>query len=290
MIRSQFCDSKVAAQYHSASTKTMCVLNGAVTPSLLSELVGKMKVSAFSIMVDGSNDSGLEKMNPITVRIFDVNSVNTYFLDMCPTASSTAEGIFTGMNGRLVKLLGMENPWMNCTAVGVDNTSVNIGVRNSLKVRVQACNPSIYFNGCPCHVFHNAAQKSAKQFSVVSSVDVEEFVVNIFYWFDKSTKMKNMLQDYSQFCDHSYRFVIKHVSTQWQSLELAIERILKQFPGLASYFKSEDEGQARFRQLQENFQNPMLLRSISFFQSVLPTFCSRTATYSYPPFTTSISP
>ena len=169
-IRSQFGDSKVAAQYHSASTKTMCVLNGAMAPSLLSELVGKMKVSAFSIMVDGSNNSGLEKMNPITVQIFDVNSVNTYFLDMCPTASSTAQEIFNGMNGKLVKLLGMENPWINCTTVGVDNTSVNINVCNSLMVHVQACNPSIYFNGCPCHVFHNAAQKGAEQFSVVSGL------------------------------------------------------------------------------------------------------------------------
>ena len=192
-IRSQFCDSKVAAQYHSASTKTMCMLNGAIAPSLLSELVEKKKIGAFSLMVDGSNDSGLEKMNPLTVRIFDRNSINTYFLDMCPMASSTAEGIFTGMNSRLAKLLGIENPWMNCTAVGVDNTSVNIGVRNSLKVCVQARNPSIYFNGCPCHIIHNAGQKGAEQFSMLAGFDVEEFVVDIFYWFDKSTKRKNML-------------------------------------------------------------------------------------------------
>ena len=62
---------------------------------------------------------------------------------MCPTTSSTAEAIFNGMDGRLVQLFGMENPLINCTAVGVDNTFVNIGVRNSLKVRVHARNPSV---------------------------------------------------------------------------------------------------------------------------------------------------
>ena len=143
---------------------------------------------------------------------------------MCPTTSSTAEAIFTIMDSRLVKLLGMENPWINCTAVGIDNTSVNIGVRNSLKVRIQARNSSVYFNGCPCHMIHNAAQKGAGQFSVATGFDVKEFNVDIFYWFDHSTKRKNLLQEYCQFSDHSYRSIIKHVSTRWLSLELVVER------------------------------------------------------------------
>ncbi len=269
-IRSQFSDSKVAAQYHSASTKSMCMLNGAVAPSLISDLIAKMKTNAFSLMIDGSNDTGLEKMNPITVRIFDVNRISTCFLDMCPTSSSTAEAIFVSMDSRLSKLLEVENPWMNCTAVGVDNTSVNIGVRNSIKVRVLARNPSVYFNGCPCHIFHNAAQKGAEKFSILSGFDVEEFTVDLFYWFDKSTKRKNLLQEYCQFCDHSYRAVVKHVSTRWLSLELAIERSLKQFPGLTSYFKSEDESQARFTRLQSSFESPVLEVYLLFFQSALP--------------------
>ena len=45
----------------------MCMLNSAVAPSLLSDLIAKMKSNPFSIMIDGSNDTGLEKMNPITV-------------------------------------------------------------------------------------------------------------------------------------------------------------------------------------------------------------------------------
>lgn len=269
-IRSEFTDSKVAANYHSASTKAMCMLNGAIAPSLLSDLIAKMKYNPFSLMIDGSNDSGLEKINPITVRIFDVNRIKTCFLDMCPTTSATAEALFNGMDSRLAKLLGMDNPWINCTALGVDNTSANIGVRNSLKTRIQSRNSSVYFNGCPCHILHNAAQKGADQFSFVCGFDIEEFVVDLFYWFDKSTKRKNLMQEYCHFCDHSYRAIVKHVSTRWLSLELAIERCLKQFQGLSSYFKSEQESQARFQRLQKCFENPMLEVYLLFFQSVLP--------------------
>ena len=39
-------------------------------------------------------------MNPLTVRIFDTrgNVVNTQFLDMCMTSSSTAAEIYTKMD------------------------------------------------------------------------------------------------------------------------------------------------------------------------------------------------
>ena len=117
------------------------------------------------------------------------------------------------MEKKLVALLGIKNPWMNCTAVGVDNTPVNIGVRNSLKTRIEARNSAVYFNGFPCYIIHNVAQKGADQFSVASGFDMEEFVVNLFYWFNKSTKRKNLMQEYCQFCNHSYRAIVKHVST-----------------------------------------------------------------------------
>ena len=75
-----------------------------------------------------------------------------------------------------------------CTSVGVDNTSVNICVRDSLKTRVVNRNPVIYFNGCPCHIIHNAAQKAGDSFMECCGVDVEEFAIDLYYLFDKSTK------------------------------------------------------------------------------------------------------
>ena len=51
-----------------------------------------------------------------------------------------------------------------------------------------------------------------------------------------------------------------------------MERSLKQFPSLTSYFKSEDESQARFKRLQTNFTHPMTEVYLMFFQSVLPCF------------------
>ena len=174
-LRSAFCDSKIASKYHSASIKAMCMLNIAVAPTLIQDLLENMKCHPFSLSVDGSNDTGIDKMNPLTIRIFDVNSgrVVTQFLDMCTSVSSTSEALYAVIDGRLSELLVSANPWDMCTSVGVDNTSVNIGIRNSLKTRILRRNGVIFFNGCPCHIIHNAAQKAGSAFALCCGFDVE---------------------------------------------------------------------------------------------------------------------
>ena len=196
------------------------------------------------------------------------------------------------MDETLSKLLESTNPWTMCTSVGVDNTSVNIGTRNSLKTRIVQTTSAIYFNGCPCHVLHNAAQKGGTAFARCCGFDAEEFAVDLYYWFDKSTKRKNELKSYNEFCNQEYRSMIKHVSTCWLTLELAIERSLKQYPGLKSYFLPEDESQARFSRLQTVFGDPIYDLSISLssistpgVQSCQQVFATRRAPHSHTPVT-----
>ena len=80
------------------------MLNEAVAPVLLGDLISIMKTHPFfSVPWMGSNDSDLEQMHPITIRIFDThtNKIVTRFLDMCTSTSGTAEGIFSVVDGKL---------------------------------------------------------------------------------------------------------------------------------------------------------------------------------------------
>ena len=150
LFRDIFPDSEVAKLYSCARTKTTCILNGALAMDLQKSLVEHMKSEPFSLATDGSNDSGLQKMNPLTVRFFDVNRgrVITQLLAMCLTSASTAESIYTKISDTMTKF---DVRWENCVAFSVDNTSVNLGRRNSIKTRVHQQNPSTYFMGCPSH-------------------------------------------------------------------------------------------------------------------------------------------
>lgn len=132
-------------------------------------------------------------------------------------------------------------PWKNCVCLSVDNTSVNMGVRNSLRSRIHEKNIQAYVLGCPCHILHNTSSKAAAALSETTGFNIEDLAVDVSYWFDKSTKRKAGLEEFCVLCDTTYKEVVSHVSTHWLSLEKAITRILELYTSLASYFQSNDE-------------------------------------------------
>ena len=103
MMRDIFPDSKIAKAFSSARTKTSYIVNLALRPHFEQALVTHMKTQPFALATDGSNDNGIQKMNPLTVRVFDLDSgcVGTRFLDMYLSPSGTAEGIFNVLNAAL---------------------------------------------------------------------------------------------------------------------------------------------------------------------------------------------
>lgn len=273
-IPQNFPDSKIAQNYSCARTKTSCILNGALAPFYTECLVNRMRNNFYSIATDASNDSGLDKMNPITVRLFDVNRsrIVTEFLDMCLTTgrdAGKAEAIFNKIDECLTK---HKIPWENCKGFSVDNTNVNIGKSNSIKSRVLNKNSNVFFMGCPCHILHNTASKAASKFGAICDLDIEDFCIDLYYWFEQSTKRKGILDEFCSFCDIEYKKILKNVSVRWLSLETSVERVLKQFVALKSYFLTEDEANVRFKRLKKAFAHPMTEVYLFFIQATLPLF------------------
>ena len=241
---------------------------------IIASLVQEMRVYPFSLLVDGSNDSSLEKINPLTVKIYDVKrrQVVTHLLDMCTTTGrncGTSPAIFAKIDAVLDH---HEISWNNCVGFGVDNTSVNIGKHHSVMSHVLEENNSCYFMGCACHLIHNIACHASESLQEATTFDVEDLCVDIFYWFDKSTKRKGVLKEFRDFCDTNYREVVRYISVRWLSLDKAVNRILQLYESLKSYFRSEAESQARFKRLLNLFEDPMTEVYLLFYQSVLPTF------------------
>ena len=48
----------------------------------------------------------------------------------------------------------------------------------------------------------------------VTKFSVEEMVIDLYYWFDRSTKRKASLAEYCTFCDTGYGEIVKHASTK----------------------------------------------------------------------------
>ena len=66
LFKEIFPDSKIAAEYASGRTKTSAIVNVALGPHCHKFLVEHYNSHPFSLGIDGSNDTGLNKMNPVT--------------------------------------------------------------------------------------------------------------------------------------------------------------------------------------------------------------------------------
>ena len=172
-----------------------------------SRLVKQMKKDPLSLATDGSNNKGFVKLNPLLVRLFgdDLGYVNVQLLDMCRLKSGTAKILFENIYNAL---RSNEINWPILVGLSLDNTVVNLGQHNSIKTRVQEVNNSIYNNGCPSHIVHNTANKSAEMFMLESGFYVEDMLVDIFCWFQKSSKIKVELEELCSFCDQEYCKII----------------------------------------------------------------------------------
>lgn len=71
-ISKEFKGCPAADQFACGRTKTAAIVNW-IGGHMKEELISTMKTGPFSIMLDASNDTGLYKMFPVTVRIFDTN-------------------------------------------------------------------------------------------------------------------------------------------------------------------------------------------------------------------------
>ena len=197
-----FPDSNITKNYASRQTKATSVINEALAPHCHEYLIQHCKTHPFSLGTGSSNDTGLERMNPVCLQIFDVNcskKVTSHFLNMCLTSgknASTAACIFDKINEKFTEY-GL--PWENCVNLSEDNTNAMIGRKNSIASKFKQKNKSCFLGGCPCHLAHIAASNASDAFSQDIGLNAEDVVLDLFYWFDKSGKRKGNLKNIMSF-------------------------------------------------------------------------------------------
>ena len=177
-------DKNIAKNYASRQTKTTSIINEAFAPHFREYIIQHCKTHPFSLGTDGSNDTGLEKMNPVCLKILDVNrskKVTSHSLNMCLTSGKNASidaCIFDKINEKVIEY-GL--PWENCVNLSVDNANAMIGRTNSIASRFKQKNDrfSYWWLSLPlCTYSYSNANDS---FSQHIELNVEDVVVDLFY-------------------------------------------------------------------------------------------------------------
>ena len=145
-----------------------------------------------------------------------------------------------------------------------------IGRKNSIASRFKQKNESCFIGGCPYHLARIAASNANSAFSQHIGLNVKDVMVDLSYWFDKSSKSKGNLKEYHEFCDQEYREVLKQLSVRPLSLEKSINRAVLMHISLKSYFESEHFADEQFPRLLSKYSDPLLEPAILFQTSALP--------------------
>ena len=215
LFKKIFPNSQIASSYACAKTKTFCIINKAFQSYYHKQIIDYCKNHPFTVGHDGSNNAGVQKMNPIAVRIFDINqskTVSEYFHSMCLTVGENACKAYKIFEKIDSIFLSDGIPWQNCASLSVHNTEAMVGKHNSVGSRFLEKNPNVFIGGCHRHLAHIAASNANDAFSKCIGLNVEDVCVDCYYWFDKSTKRKGKLLQYFDFCHQEHQAVLKHLS------------------------------------------------------------------------------
>lgn len=157
---------------------------------------------------------------------------------MCLSKASIATAIFASIdNVSQVNRI----PWEKCLSLEVNNTSVNVEKNKSIVVEGHKKNENIILMGCPCHIAHNTAKKATGAFCWVNNFNIEELLLDIYYHFHYTFKIKNLLADFCEFYDQDYCKILSFYSVCWFGTTRSLERVLRLFLSLRSYLLSQNE-------------------------------------------------
>lgn len=118
-----------------------------------------------------------------------------------------------------------------------DNASVNVSKHHSVyKLLKDEHNPGLIAANCLCHVLNNSIRQANKKLPY----DIENLVIKVYYEFSISAQNVEQLKERFEFVNLEYRNILRHVPTRWLSLYPAVDRLLKCWPAIKTYFLQQD--------------------------------------------------
>lgn len=246
LLRKMFPKCDAVKKYGSGRTKTTAIIRKMAIEKKDS-LVNILQNTVFAISTDGSNDSD-SQLYPIVVTYFDhVEGKIENSLLAVPVLSGTSTGQNIG-NLLLETLQSRAIPMKNCIALSADNAYVMVGLKNGVAAILKRENEEILVLGCSCHLIHLAAEKGAKSLPV----KVDEILIDIFYYLQRSGKRKEELKQLQSLYDVDNYKILKHVCTRWLSLGRSLKRLIENWIPLTSFFKNQ------IKQVNRNDKNSAL--------------------------------
>ncbi|XP_067935430.1 zinc finger protein 862-like [Watersipora subatra] len=274
LVPEMFPDSEIAKKYGCMRTKTMSMIREGYGPYCTAQAAEICQSSYFGLMIDETTDRHVDKQLAILARVFKDGKVVTKFIGMPICNLSTAGDLFSTLDKALRNNRYQSNlkiPWEKVIAFNSDNCSVMKGHRNGVIAKMRAVNPQIVDVGCICHMANLAVGKSLNE----ALFNVDELICDMVSHFKNSTKRMEKLREFQEFVGVEQQRLLKHCPTRWLSLRKCVERVLKQYSALRSYFGAHceiDRPRSKVHYIYSQLMNPLLLPWLHFVNTFLEPF------------------
>ncbi|KAL4120168.1 hypothetical protein QTP88_012898 [Uroleucon formosanum] len=272
-FRSHDCFSKLTQacfepKFHCARTKCEKIVTNVFAPYAIDILTNQLKnANCISILTDASNHGNI-KLFSLLVRLFDpLYGIQIKILNVESQPGETSDIIIN----YIVKTIDDNNIRNKVATFCEDNTNCNFGGvsrrgTNNVFHKLQGkLGKQLIGVGCAAHIIHNAIQTAAD----CLPIDIECIIVKIYSFFYIYTVRVEELKDFCMFVEIEYKAILGYSKTRWLSLMPSVERILKLFPALKSYFLSLDKVPLI---LKTFFNDPCAELWLNFIHSQAATF------------------
>lgn len=222
LFKKMFPDSAIAKQYKCGGSKTKALADEMALINT-EALIEKLKVTPFALATDGSNDTE-HQLYPLIVRCYDLKEsppISWEVLNVPECVNEcTGENIYNLIHSSFID---NSLSYDNLLAVSVDNTNVMVGSKKGVYGRIMNNNSNIFLGGCLCHLINLAIKYAAAKLEA----KVDELLIDIFYYLEKSHNRKHNLKSYQEFCCIEQLKVLKHCCTRWLSLGTSLTRLIE---------------------------------------------------------------
>lgn len=234
--RETFSDSSTAKGMTCGKTKAKALCENVLSPYSVQTHTDYVKEINlyFSVATDASN-KGTTKCFPVVLRYLHFEEgVQHVLLDFYSDSNETSEAI---TNQLLAKLEKSGLNVQNMSAYAADNASVNYGKHNSVYQKLKLTQKDVLPANCLAHILHNATRYAAGR----QDFDVENAVLKVYSHFSVSASRTAQLKEFCEFVEAEECNLLRHIVTRWLSLLPSIDRMLKFWKPLTSYFQSQGE-------------------------------------------------
>lgn len=232
-----FEDSKIAPQIKCGKTKTQAIVDNVIAPYILQKNRDDLNRSKFIGISTDSSNHGSVKMFPVVVQYFDkFSGLNSKLIELESCTNEKSKTISTLLEETLSNFDLSEK----CIAFGGDNTNTNFGSvlrrdgQNIFTHLKAFLGRDINGIGCPAHICNNSIHFAMDHLQV----DIDSIMFKIYKHFSIYTVRTETLKEFCDYADVDFKVILSHSKTRWLSLFPVIERVLKMYQPLKSYFLS----------------------------------------------------